>query len=88
VIGCGFVVQAVYFFTVEIRDAFKVASVQATESCFIHSAAFYIISWNAEEWHPQQNQFRPTLYHTFHVSVVEKKAKLQVEEKSSRLVLF
>lgn len=35
--GCVLVVQAAcYFFPVEIRDAFKVAPVPATESCFIH----------------------------------------------------
>lgn len=33
----------------------------ATESCFIYSQSSYTISWNAEEWHPQQNQFHPTL---------------------------
>lgn len=47
VMGRVFVVQAVCFFW-EIRNASKVASVPATESCFIHSAVPYIISRNTE----------------------------------------
>lgn len=73
--GCVFAIQAVcYSLSVEIRDALKKASVLASESCFIYSAASYIINWNAEEWHPLQNQFHPTFYHTCHISVVEKES--------------
>ena len=39
---------------VEIRDALKVASVRASESCFIRPALSYIISWNEEEWRPSR----------------------------------
>lgn len=48
--GRVFVVQAVFlgFFFLEIRNASKVDSVPATESCFIYSAVPYIISRNTE----------------------------------------
>lgn len=62
------------FIISEIKSALKVASVLATESCFISTAVSYIISWSTEEWHVQQKQSHSTLNHSCHISQVGEKA--------------